>query len=67
MAKQVPPHPIVAAAIAARRAAGLGVRITFNDGAPDFTGDYCDETERDRVLAKARTLSTVASAEIIAH
>lgn len=61
----VAPHPLVAAAIARRTAQGLGVRIVFSDGTPDFTGYYNDMAKRNRVLAKARTLPNVKRAEII--
>lgn len=65
MVQQVPPHPLVAAMIERRRVAGLGVRIVFNDGAPDFTGFYNSEVERDHAIARALRDSRVVSAEII--
>lgn len=63
---QVAPHPIVAAAIARRVAAGLSIRITFNDGSPDFIGHYRSTDERDRKMAAARRTPGFASVEILA-
>lgn len=63
--EKVAPHPLVAAAIAQRKTAGLGVRIVFNDGSPDFTGYYNDAAKRDRVIAAARVLANVERAEVI--
>lgn len=61
----VPPHPLVAAAIAARMAAGLGIRVVFNDGSPDFTA-YCRDTaERDRKISSFRKMSIVSSVAVI--
>ena len=58
------PHPLVAAAMAQRKAAGLSIRITFNDGSPDFVGHYRSAAERDDKMASGRRLPGFASVEI---
>jgi hypothetical protein len=65
MNTQVATHPAVAAAMARRIAAGFSIRITFNDGKPDFTGHYRSIEERDRQMAAARRLPDCANVEVI--
>ena len=53
------------AVIQARVSAGFSIRITFNDGSPDFTGHYRCAAERDIKMAAARRMPNVASVTII--
>lgn len=48
-----------------RVAAGHSIRVTFNEGSPDFTGHYRSIAERDQKMTAARRMPNFASVEII--
>ena len=58
------PHPLVAAAMVRRIAAGYSIRIVFSDG-HIFTGHYRSVTERDRKITAAKRMANVARVDII--
>ena len=53
------------AVIQSRVSAWFAIRITFNDGAPDFAGHYRSAAERDAKIAAARRMPNVARVTII--